>query len=838
MSSKKNQGGDERFHRVQKDPRFWEMPERERKIKIDKRFHSMFHDSRFKVKYTVDKRGRPINQTSTEDLKRFYNISDSGDEEEEEEEEGGRSKKEGKQKKKGKEKLVKNGRAVQRSDGGEPPGRGVVVTGEDDDDDDDEKQTGAAHPAEDDDVVRIDSGDDDEEEDGDDEDDDDEEDGDDEEEEAVVASGSDSEEESGLDSEEESDSEPDLARGKGNVETSSDEDEDEVEAILRKEEEEIEHDWGELAKDAPRSDEVSARLAVCNVEWDRIKAKDLLALVNSFVPEERAVLSVKVYPSAFGKERLKAEETQGPMELKPLPEDSEDDTEEERGHREKVRNYQFKRLKYFYAVVECDSADTAAKIYEECDGFEYESSCSVLDLRFIPAGETFEDEPRDVATDVNLSAYTPKLFTAAATATSKVQLTWDETDNDRVTALNRKFDKDELLAMDFKAYLASSSEEEEEGAGFEFGDPQSEDGDASAEGETKEPIESSDETKRRRTELSVGPFVAARPEEQQQQQEEKKKKKKSSRGEEQISKYRELLKSIQEKEKKLHEDKDMGMEVTWVPGLKETTEQLVKKKLEGKDQVTPWEGYLQKKKDKKKQKKSERKEGEDEEELSDEDLPSDVDLSDPFFAEELSAADMKKIKEARRKKKKKNQEEEEPTAEDKEEREKQKAEMALLMEDEGDDAKHKHFNYDAIVEQQNLSKTKRKKLLKKSKKPLEDDDFQVDVQDPRFQAMFTSHLFNLDPSHPSYKKTKATQSIQAEKHRRRGQKEEEEEEERRRRRRERADEAARETRGNVPEAPADEDTPKTSMDPGLSLLIKSIKSKTEQFQARKKPRLA
>nr|XP_040042780.1 ESF1 homolog isoform X2 [Gasterosteus aculeatus aculeatus] len=815
MSSKKNQGGDERFHRVQKDPRFWEMPERERKIKIDKRFHSMFHDSRFKVKYTVDKRGRPINQTSTEDLKRFYNISDSGDEEEEEEEEGGRSKKEGKQKKKGKEKLVKNGRAVQRSDGGEPPGRGVVVTGEgeeDDDDDDDEKQTGAAHPAEDDDVVRIDSGDDDEEEDGDDEDDDDEEDGDDEEEEAVVASGSDSEEESGLDSEEESDSEPDLARGKGNVETSSDEDEDEVEAILRKEEEEIEHDWGELAKDAPRSDEVSARLAVCNVEWDRIKAKDLLALVNSFVPEERAVLSVKVYPSAFGKERLKAEETQGPMELKPLPEDSEDDTEEERGHREKVRNYQFKRLKYFYAVVECDSADTAAKIYEECDGFEYESSCSVLDLRFIPAGETFEDEPRDVATDVNLSAYTPKLFTAAATATSKVQLTWDETDNDRVTALNRKFDKDELLAMDFKAYLASSSEEEEEGAGFEFGDPQSEDGDASAE--------------------------AARPEEQQQQQEEKKKKKKSSRGEEQISKYRELLKSIQEKEKKLHEDKDMGMEVTWVPGLKETTEQLVKKKLEGKDQVTPWEGYLQKKKDKKKQKKSERKEGEDEEELSDEDLPSDVDLSDPFFAEELSAADMKKIKEARRKKKKKNQEEEEPTAEDKEEREKQKAEMALLMEDEGDDAKHKHFNYDAIVEQQNLSKTKRKKLLKKSKKPLEDDDFQVDVQDPRFQAMFTSHLFNLDPSHPSYKKTKATQSIQAEKHRRRGQKEEEEEEERRRRRRERADEAARETRGNVPEAPADEDTPKTSMDPGLSLLIKSIKSKTEQFQARKKPRLA
>lgn len=84
MSSKKKQEGDERFLRVQKDPRFWEMPERERKIKIDKRFKSMFHDKRFKVTYTVDKRGRPINHTSTEDLKRFYKLSDSEDDEDEE----------------------------------------------------------------------------------------------------------------------------------------------------------------------------------------------------------------------------------------------------------------------------------------------------------------------------------------------------------------------------------------------------------------------------------------------------------------------------------------------------------------------------------------------------------------------------------------------------------------------------------------------------------------------------------------------------------------------------------------------------------------------------------
>ncbi|XP_054483577.1 ESF1 homolog [Anoplopoma fimbria] len=808
MSSKKKQEGDDRFQRVQKDPRFWEMPEKEHKIKIDKRFQSMFHDKRFKVKYTVDKRGRPINQTSTEDLKRFYKVSDSEEDEDGEEDRKSKKSAEGKKKKKVKEKLVKadgavkRGQAVQRKEGeGQQPERGVRVVEEGVEDD--EKQQIAKK----DDFDLGDSDTDDSEDDDDDEEGDDEEDDDDDEEGERCGGGSGDEEESGLDSEEDSDSEPDLARGKGNVETSSDEDDDDdVEAILKKEEEEIEHSWGELAKDAPRSDEVSARLAVCNMDWDRIKAKDLLALLNSFIPKGGAVLSVKVYPSEFGKERLKAEETQGPLELKALPDDSEDDNEEQKGHREKMRDYQFKRLKYFYAVVECDSADTAAKVYQECDGYEYESSCSVLDLRFIPDGEKFDEEPRDVATDVNLTAYTPKLFTSSANATSKVQLTWDETDNDRVTALNRKFNKDELLAMDFNAYLASSSEEEEEGeeGGFVFGDQESEDDD-----------DTTAEAKR-----TEEPAVEEKP-----QKEDRKKK-----SEEQISKYRELLKGIQVKEKKLHEDKDMEMEITWVPGLKETTEQLVKKKMEGKDKMTPWEGFLQKKKDRKKQKKSHKKEGEDEDELSDEDLPPDVDFSDPFFAEEFAATDTKKKQKGKKKK------EEERTVEEEEELEKQKAEMALLMEDDGNEAKHKHFNYDRIVEEQNLSKKKRKKLLKKGEEPLEGDDFQVDVKDPRFQAMFTSHLFNLDPSDPSYKKTKATQSIQVEKQRRRGEEQ---------RRREDAltagpvpgagqQEVEGNKRENDSDAPTHEGTSKKSMDPGLSMLIKSIKSKTEQFQARKK----
>lgn len=94
MTSKNTVSGDDRFSKIKKDPRFWEMPNKERKVKIDKRFQSMFHDQRFKLKYTVDKRGRPISYTSSEDLKRFYKVSDSEQSDEEQEDGTEKEKKE------------------------------------------------------------------------------------------------------------------------------------------------------------------------------------------------------------------------------------------------------------------------------------------------------------------------------------------------------------------------------------------------------------------------------------------------------------------------------------------------------------------------------------------------------------------------------------------------------------------------------------------------------------------------------------------------------------------------------------------------------------------------
>ncbi|XP_063490046.1 ESF1 homolog isoform X1 [Symphalangus syndactylus] len=853
MSSKQEIMSDQRFRRVAKDPRFWEMPEKDRKVKIDKRFRAMFHDKKFKLNYAVDKRGRPISHSTTEDLKRFYDLSDSDSDLSDEDSKALSQKKTKKkitqtkkeidsknlvEKKKetkkanhkgsenktdldnsvgikkmktsckfktdsnvspkkdskeftrkskkekknivqhttdssleekrrtldsGTSEIVKSPRIkysktrrkmqsvvppimTRDSDGYENSTDGEMLDKdalEEDSESISEIRSGEESENEITGVGRAS---------GDDDDGSDDEDGDEDEEE---------DEDEDSEDDDESDSGPDLARGKGNIETSS-EDEDDM-ADLFPEESGFEHAWRELDKDAPRADEITRRLAVCNMDWDRLKAKDLLALFNSFKPKGGVIFSVKIYPSEFGKERMKEEQVQGPVELLSIPEDA---PEKDWTSREKLRDYQFKRLKYYYAVVDCDSPETASKIYEDCDGLEFESSCSFIDLRFIPDDITFDDEPKDVASEVNLTAYKPKYFTSAAMGTSTVEITWDETDHERITMLNRKFKKEELLDMDFQAYLASSSEDEEE---------------------TEEELQGDD-----------GVNV----------EEDGKTKKSQKDDEEQIAKYRQLLQVIQEKEKKGKEN-DMEMEIKWVPGLKESAEEMVKNKLEGKDKLTPWEQFLEKKKEKKRLKRKQKVSVALAEEASEEELPSDVDLNDPYFAEEVKqiGINKKSVKSAK----------DGTSPEEETEIERQKAEMALLMMDEDEDSK-KHFNYNKIVEHQNLSKKKKKQLMKK--KELIEDDFEVNVNDARFQAMYTSHLFNLDPSDPNFKKTKAMEKILEEKARQRERKEQE------------LTQAIKKT-----ESETEKESQRKSIDPALSMLIKSIKTKTEQFQARKKQKV-
>lgn len=227
-----------------------------------------------------------------------------------------------------------------------------------------------------------------------------------------------------------------------------------------------------------------------------------------------------------------------------------------------------------------------------------------------------------------------------------------------------------------------------------------------------------------------------------------------------IGKYKSLLKAIEEEEE-AKKNKDIGLEFTWGLGAKEKTEKLDKESM--KEELTPFEQYLEKRKAKKKAKREERKKLKDESqrsEDSEDSLPLDVDMNDKYFAEELENG-----KSLTKKKKKKADDVD--SSSDREE-DQHKAELELLLMDQNEEGK-KHFNMKQIEENATMSKSKRKRLNKRknAQEEMKEDDFEVDVKDPRFAALFTSHHFNIDPADPHYRKTKGTESLIKEKLKRR-----------------------------------------------------------------------
>lgn len=169
--------------------------------------------------------------------------------------------------------------------------------------------------------------------------------------------------------------------------------------------EEEEQEQGELK--IQEIDKETHRLAVVNMDWSEVRAVDLYVLLSSFLPKGGHIVSVAVYPSESGLKRMEEEAVRGPVGLfdddknKNEDEESEDDDGDEIDT-EKLRAYELSRLRYYFAVVECDSIATADCLYKTCDGLEFERSSLKLDLRFIPDSMEFKHQPRDVAKSVGI----------------------------------------------------------------------------------------------------------------------------------------------------------------------------------------------------------------------------------------------------------------------------------------------------------------------------------------------------------------------------------------------------------------------------------------------------
>lgn len=261
------------------------------------------------------------------------------------------------------------------------------------------------------------------------------------------------------------DSKFDFARGEGNVESSSDE-----QSGLDSDVEMIEDEDGFYADEEIPVGQETHRLAVVNMDWDHVKSKDLFKVFDAFKPKHGKLVSVKIYTSDFGKEKMRIEAISGPPSAI-FADDSENDDlinhdEGKEFNVAKLRKYQIDRLRfsfldfrYYYAIVETDCVGTAIAINAAVDGTEFESSANFFDLRYVPDDTEFNDEAFDETLEAPM-IYEGTEFVTHALQHSNVKLTWDAEDPERSKVTRRKFTKDDLKNMDFKAYLASESEDD------------------------------------------------------------------------------------------------------------------------------------------------------------------------------------------------------------------------------------------------------------------------------------------------------------------------------------------------------------------------------------------
>ncbi|CDS11419.1 hypothetical protein LRAMOSA03682 [Lichtheimia ramosa] len=485
----------------------------------------------------------------------------------------------------------------------------------------------------------------------------------------------------------------DPMRGKGVIDSSDSEDTDAEDTV---DEESSSEEEAKIPEGEP-----TYRLAAVNMDWDRLKAVDILKVLNTFKPPQSVIKSVAVYPSEFGKERMAKEDIQGPpkeifdaKESEDQPErERDEDSYEEEFDQEALRKYQIERLRYYYAVIECDNVQTAAAIYKACDGNEYEASANFFDLRYIPDDMTFDDEPREVATFAP-EEYHPSNFSTEALQHTKVKLTWDADDYDRIEVMRRNFTEQDIEEMDFNAYLASSDDDDD--------DDDNEDVDALRE------------------------------------------------------KYRKLLENSDNAFDGHDHAEEGDMEVTFAPGLTEAAEEAVNKRLHGdeenKDETT-LEKYMRKQREKRKAKKERRQQQQNAEESGSEE---DEELqNDAYFKEAMEEID-EEMGEEEPKKKEKSKKKNKKSKEERQEQQRERAELELLM----GDKKGEGFDMRDVMKREKAEKKKNKKLKKKAAE-LEgaQEDFEINVNDPRFAALHESHHFAIDPNNPQFKKTKSMQKL-------------------------------------------------------------------------------
>lgn len=226
-------------------------------------------------------------------------------------------------------------------------------------------------------------------------------------------------------------------------------------------------------KDIPLGD-ATKRLAIMNLNWETINSKDLFVVFTSLSPKANSIKSVAIYPSEFGMKEQEKERKSGPdreifkdknkkrenIIINSLDDFAKKSNQNEEGlDQSKLRAYELKRLKYYYAVIQFKSLKISNYIYETYDGMEIERSQMFLDMRFIPDDLEFPYEARDKCNSYPEN-YEVNIKSNKAMSHSQVELTWDNDDEKRKELL-KKASKFQFNDKEIDELIMSSDDEDD-----------------------------------------------------------------------------------------------------------------------------------------------------------------------------------------------------------------------------------------------------------------------------------------------------------------------------------------------------------------------------------------
>ena len=510
--------------------------------------------------------------------------------------------------------------------------------------------------------------------------------------------------------------------------------------------------------------DVTSRLAVVNLDWDNIRSVDLMAVFSSFVPSPGRIINISIYPSDFGRERMEKEDLEGPpQEIFPAKvrneaddrlsqenqseseaaEDEGDDKikksiiQENKGiefNSAKLRRYQLERLRYHFAIITCSSPFVAESIYTAVDGTEYLSTANFFDLRFVPDDTDFSsDRPRDECKRIP-DGYRPSEFVTDALQHSKVKLTWDADDTERKEAQKRAFSgsRAAINENDLKAYLGSDSSGDEDDTAIVGGTG------INGVSASENPQDSKKEAERQRMRALFGLGNDSAPSSKSRNGE------KRPVGEVQVT---------------------FQSAFSEVPGKDSVFEN------EPERDETTMEKYIRKEKERKARRKEKMKNARNGHADDGKGGVAGVEnggadaFDDEFFDAEVSAAQHPK------KKRKRSHSPPPPI-------ELQRDIQPLPTNgDDLEDSGIRHFDAkllakaDKMARKSSKKSKKRQHITERQKEALEArarDNFEIDIQDPRFSAVFESAEYAIDPSHKGYKETEGMRALLAEGRRKRG----------------------------------------------------------------------